>query len=75
MKIAPSFGSAGPTRASGPTSAIGDRSGMLSRAVKYRIIVKRSFKAKLQSSTKKGGWIYVVWPGLSNSLELAGLLR
>jgi hypothetical protein len=38
-------------------------------------MVKRSFKAKLQKSPKKGGWIYVVWPESVRFFGARGLVK
>jgi hypothetical protein len=39
------------------------------------MIVKRSFKAKLQKSPKKGGWTYVVWPESVKFFGTHGLVK
>jgi hypothetical protein len=37
--------------------------------------MNRSFKAKLQKSPKKGGWIYVVWPKSVKVFGTRGLVK
>ena len=37
--------------------------------------MKRSFTARLQKSSKKGGWIYVVWPESVKFFGTRGLVK
>jgi hypothetical protein len=37
--------------------------------------VDKKFKAKLQKSSSKGGWIYVIWPGSVNFFGTRGLVK
>jgi hypothetical protein len=38
-------------------------------------MLKKSFRAKLQKSSKKGGWTYVVWPGSVKFFGTRGLVK
>jgi len=37
--------------------------------------MKKAFKAKLQKSPNKGGWIYVVWPESAKFFGTRGLVK
>jgi len=37
--------------------------------------MKKTFKAKLQKSPNKGGWIYVVWPESAKVFGTRGLVK
>ena len=50
------------------------RVGGVASALQYRAM-KRSFRAKLQKSPKKGGWIYVVWPESVKFFGTRGLVK
>jgi hypothetical protein len=38
-------------------------------------MVKKKFSAKLQKSSNKGGWTYVVWPESVTFFETRGLVK
>jgi Domain of unknown function (DUF1905) len=38
-------------------------------------MLKKSFRAKLQKSSKKGGWTYVVWPASVKFFGTRGLVK
>ena len=38
-------------------------------------ILKKTFTAKLQKSTKKGGWTYVVWPDSVKFFGTRGMVK
>jgi Domain of unknown function (DUF1905) len=38
-------------------------------------MMKKTFKAKLQKSPNKGGWIYVVWPESAKFFRTRGLVK
>src|ERR1700692_3664088 len=38
-------------------------------------MMKKTFKAKLQKSPNKGGWIYVVWPESAKFFGTRGLVK
>ena len=38
-------------------------------------MLKKAFTAKLQKSSKKGGWTYVVWPGSVKFFGTRGLVK
>ena len=38
-------------------------------------MVKKKFSAKLQKSSNKGGWTYVVWPGSVKFFGTRGLVK
>jgi hypothetical protein len=37
--------------------------------------INKKFSAKLQKSSQKGGWIYVVWPGSVKFFGTRGLVK
>jgi hypothetical protein len=37
--------------------------------------INKRFKAKLQKSSNKGGWTYVVWPGSGKFFGTHGLVK
>ncbi len=38
-------------------------------------MVKKKFSAKLQKSSNRGGWTYVVWPESAKFFETRGLVK
>jgi hypothetical protein len=39
------------------------------------MILNKSFSAKLQKSSKKGGWTYLIWPGSVKFFGTRGLVK
>ena len=40
-----------------------------------KLMLNRKFRAKLQKSSNKGGWTYVVWPGSVKFFGTRGLVK
>ena len=45
------------------------------RGMRSKMKLDKKFSAKLQKSSKKGGWTYVVWLGSVKFFETRGLVR